>query len=112
MYYTYILSSIKQPGAIYIGSTKNLKSRIQEHNASNNKGISKRYAPWSIETYISFQTIAQAKKFEKYLKSNSGKAFLRKRLISNFFREALEKFNNGRGKVKRNMRSTAKHNEV
>lgn len=98
MYYIYILKSIKKPGAIYIGYTTDLKSRLEKHNDPKNKGYSKRFAPWTIETYIAFTQVEDAKNFEKYLKSNSGKAFMRKRLISNQFKEALKKFNSGRVK--------------
>jgi len=98
MYYTYILKSIKQPGAIYIGYTKDLKSRLMEHNGANLKQYTNKYAPWEIEAHISFTEINEAKSFEKYLKSSSGKAFMKKHLISNLFKEALEKFNNGREK--------------
>jgi len=95
MYYVYILKSKKQDGAIYIGYTSDLKLRLSEHNSTTNKHHSRKYAPWEIETYLSFTKKVDAGRFEKYLKSNSGKAFLRKRLISNQFKVALEKFNNG-----------------
>lgn len=96
MYYTYILRSVKQPGAIYIGYTDNLKIRLKQHNDSAHKSYSKRFSPWEIETYLAFITKLEAKQFELYLKSNSGKAFMRKRLLSTEFKEALVKFNNGR----------------
>jgi predicted GIY-YIG superfamily endonuclease len=95
MFYTYILKSKKVPGAIYKGYTKNLKSRLIQHNSLLNQ-YSKKYAPWEIESYFAFSTEQQAKDFERYLKSSSGKAFMQKRLISNSFKEALKKFNNGR----------------
>lgn len=97
MYYTYILRSKKVLGAIYKGYTQDLKSRIEQHNnrLSRHSSI---YAPWEIETYFAFSTEKQARDFERYLKSSSGKAFMNKRLISNSFKEALKKFNNGRGK--------------
>ena len=97
MFYTYILGSKKVPGAIYKGYTADLKSRLKEHNGLFGKYSSK-YAPWEIETYFAFSTEEQAKNFERYLKSSSGKAFMHKRLISNEFKEALKKFNNGREK--------------
>lgn len=100
MHYTYILRSTSQPGAIYIGYTSDLRKRLKEHNAG--QGISKRYLPWKVETYIAFSDRVEAKAFERYLKSNSGKAFMRKRLLSKNFKEALKKFNNGRG-VKRSV---------
>jgi len=98
MYYTYILRSIKNPGAIYIGYTSDLTSRMTRHNSPNNPGYSKRHAPWELETYIAFSDEKDAKTFKLYLKSSSGKAFMKKRLISSDFKEALEKFNNGRNK--------------
>lgn len=97
MFYTYILSSTKQKGAIYIGSTKDLKKRLDEHNKLVGPDHSRKYAPWIIETYLAFSDLSEAKRFERYLKSSSGKAFLRKRLISGVFKNTLEKFNNGRG---------------
>ncbi len=100
MFYTYILKSIKNSGATYIGHTKNLKSRLAKHNNPKNTGYSKRYAPWTLETYLAFSEEKEAKRFEMYLKSSSGKAFMKKRLISNQLKEALEKFNNRRDKVR------------
>lgn len=97
MFYTYVLKSTKQPGAIYIGYCKDLKSRLKQHNSSLSIH-GKKYAPWEIETYIAFTNKSDAESFEKYLKSSSGKAFLKKRLISNQFKEALDEFNNGRRK--------------
>lgn len=96
MFYTYILRSKKTKGAIYVGYTEDLKKRLIQHNDEKNVGYTKRHAPWEIESYFALTNKQKAKDFERYLKSNSGKAFLRKRLISEDFREALKKFNNGR----------------
>lgn len=96
MFYTYILKSKKQSGAIYIGYTSDLKKRLTEHNDPKHKSYSKRHSPWEIETYLSFSKESEAKRFEIYLKSNSGKAFMRKRLLSEKFKNALAEFNNGK----------------
>jgi predicted GIY-YIG superfamily endonuclease len=101
MYYTYILRSVKNPGAIYIGYTGDLEARIAQHNSLQNNGYTKRYAPWVLETHLASSEEEDAKRFELYLKSSSGKAFMRKRLISNQFKEAMEKFNNGKKKIAR-----------
>jgi predicted GIY-YIG superfamily endonuclease len=93
MFFTYILKSIKNPGATYIGYTRDLKARVAYHNNPNNRGYSKRNAPWLIETYLAFSQEQEAKKFEIYLKSGSGKAFMKKRLISKNNNEASEKCN-------------------
>jgi putative endonuclease len=98
MYYTYILRSIKNPGAIYIGYTSDLKSRLAHHNGPHNHGYTKRHAPWDVETYVAFSEEMDAKRFEVYLKSSSGKAFMKKRLISSQFKKNLEEFNNNRNK--------------
>jgi predicted GIY-YIG superfamily endonuclease len=100
IFYTYILKSIKKPGAIYIGYTKDLKDRLDHHNNPLNRGYSKRHAPWVIEMYIAFAEEHYAKLFEIYLKSGSGKAFMKKRLISNSLNEALGKGNRERSSVR------------
>ena len=81
MYYVYILKSEKFTDKFYIGITTNLQKRINEHNTESNEGFTKLYAPWYLETYIVFQNENLAKEFEVYLKTHSGRAFLRKRLI-------------------------------
>jgi predicted GIY-YIG superfamily endonuclease len=80
MYIVYILTSKKYPTRYYIGITQNLDKRLVDHN-SEKSVYSKRYAPWQIETYITFKKKELAKELEKYLKSGSGFAFLKKRLI-------------------------------
>lgn len=75
-----MLLSIKEPERYYIGITQVLENRLKEHNNSQS-GYSKRYAPWKIETFVTFQNKALAEAFEKYLKSGSGNAFLKRRLI-------------------------------
>ena len=76
----YIIKSLKNSSKHYVGITRNLTKRIKEHN-SNGSGYTKRFAPWEIETYITFRNKLLAKVFEKYLKAGSGQAFLKKRLI-------------------------------
>ena len=96
MHYVYILRSKSTPGAIYIGETSDLNARLHQHNNLENY-FSKRHAPWEVETYIAFTNKTDAKNFEEYLKVGSGNAFMKKRLLSKSFKEALAKFNNGRG---------------
>lgn len=80
MHYTYILLSSKSH-IFYFGSTNNLKKRFEIHN----KGevvFTKPHLPWKIVWYGAFKTERQARDFELYLKSGSGKAFAYKRLVS------------------------------
>jgi predicted GIY-YIG superfamily endonuclease len=78
--YVYILRSKKDKSIIYTGITRNLSKRLDKHNEGGNIST-KRSIPWYIETCIAFRNEEKARAYEKYLKSGSGKAFLKKRLI-------------------------------
>ena len=80
MFYVYILKSTKFPKQTYIGYTTHLKTRFCHHNSGSSPHTSK-YRPWRPEWYCAFHNKGKALKFEAYLKSHSGKAFLYKRLI-------------------------------
>jgi putative endonuclease len=79
MTYVYILRSIEILQRYYVGFTRDLRSRLQKHNAGEVPHTSK-YAPWEIKTYVAFSDEMQAIAFERYLKSPSGRAFAKKRL--------------------------------
>jgi len=79
MYYTYILKSSKSD-LFYTGWTSDLRKRVSEHN-NGDSFASKPYRPWKLVYYAAFETEKLAKDFERYLKSGSGKAFTRKRLL-------------------------------
>ncbi len=78
MNYVYILET-KNKG-YYIGCTSKLKERIIRHK----KGYvpaTKNLRPIKLKIFIVFTNKYKAFYFEKYLKSGSGRAFLKKRLI-------------------------------
>jgi predicted GIY-YIG superfamily endonuclease len=79
VFYVYILESIGEPGRFYIGVTADLRVRLRDHNRGKVPHTSK-YAPWRVKTYIAFSDEQQARNFERYLKSASGRAFAKKRL--------------------------------
>jgi putative endonuclease len=80
-YYTYIIQSTKFSDKFYYGYTSDLCKRLENHNKGQSRHTSK-YIPWSFVFFAAFPTMKLAKDFEKYLKSASGRAFLKKRLIS------------------------------
>jgi len=91
VYYAYILFSSKSH-IFYFGSTIDLKNRLNLHNTGQVQST-KPYIPWKLVWYGGFETEKQARDFELYLKTGSGKAFAYKRFVS----EALAKdFQNGR----------------
>lgn len=78
-YYVYIIQSLACPDKYYSGHTENLNDRLKYHNLGRCKYTSK-YIPWKIKTAIAFTNRGKALKFERYLKSQSGRAFAKKRL--------------------------------
>ncbi len=82
MCYVYTLISQKDKTKFYIGYTENLKRRVNEHKDSPPHSYTHRYAPWKLETYIAFSDKKLAERFELYLKSHSGRAFLKRRLVA------------------------------
>ena len=91
MHYTYILLS-KKCHKFYFGSANDLLERFRLHN-SGKVTSTKPYIPWQLVWYAGFSTEKEARKFEQYLKTGSGKSFAYKRFVS----VALEKdFSGGR----------------
>ena len=80
MYYVYILQSINLPHKKYIGFTRNINQRLKDHNRGHSKHTDK-FKPWKILHISVFKEQKTALRFEKYLKTASGKAFYKKRLI-------------------------------
>jgi len=80
MKYVYLLKSRKFLNQKYVGITSDIDHRLQAHNQGKCPHTSK-YVPWKIETYICFQDDSLALKFEKYLKSGSGRAFTKKHFL-------------------------------
>lgn len=78
-YFVYILRS-KSNDKTYTGFTADLKNRMKQHNGGIG-GYTKNRGPWELIWYSVFGSRSLAESFEKYLKSGSGIAFARKRLL-------------------------------
>jgi predicted GIY-YIG superfamily endonuclease len=79
VYYVYLVESIAAQRKRYVGLATDLKQRIQEDNAGKSRHTAK-LRPWKLISYIAFSKQAKAEAFERYLKSESGHAFAKKRL--------------------------------
>ncbi|HSH39933.1 MAG TPA: GIY-YIG nuclease family protein [Chthoniobacterales bacterium] len=75
----YILQSEVEPARFYTGCTRDLRERVDRHNAGQVRHTAK-WKPWRLKTYIAFSDEARARDLEQYLKSSSGRAFTKKRL--------------------------------
>ena len=80
MYYIYIIQSINYSNKNYVGFTEDVEKRLKAHNNGQSIYTSK-YKPWKMISYLSFKNKQSAKDFEKYLKTGSGKAFLKKHFL-------------------------------
>lgn len=78
MFYVYILLS-KQDKKFYIGFTKNLKRRLEEHKNKQVISPSKR-GHLKLILYEAYICEEDARKREKYFKTTKGKQQLRKQL--------------------------------
>jgi predicted GIY-YIG superfamily endonuclease len=74
VHYTYILESTGHRGTRYIGSTSNLRRRLDAHNSGRCRHTTK-YRPWKLKLYVAFESREQAHAFERYLKIGSGHAY-------------------------------------
>jgi predicted GIY-YIG superfamily endonuclease len=80
MHYVYLIESVHNRSQHYVGQTRDLKARISEHN-SGKSVHTERYRPWHLVCYVGFAEERKAIAFERYLKSGSGKTFLRRHLL-------------------------------
>ena len=78
MYYVYILRSLREKDKTYVGITSDLDRRMKQHSNPEKDRYTYRHAPWKLETYICFSNQYLAQNFEIYLKTGSGRAFIRR----------------------------------
>lgn len=74
MYYVY---SLKCKDGYYVGCTDNIEERLKRHQKKQVPATANRL-PISLEFYSAIENKYKAFEFEKYLKSGSGRAFIKK----------------------------------
>ena len=77
-YYVYILSC--SDGSYYVGCTSDLNDRMNRHNHGWVNATCNRL-PLALLMYHVFPDKYQAFNYEKYLKSGSGRAFIKRHLL-------------------------------
>jgi len=99
-FYVYLLQSqvVKQSSTtwqslknkeLYIGYTNDLRKRLEKHNRKLNFST-KSDTPWKLIFYEAYLNEEDAKRREKYLKTNQGSRLLKRMLKEHFYQE---KFN-------------------
>ena len=82
-FYVYVLLSLINNG-LYIGYTTDLRKRVKEHNQGLNFST-KPYKPWKLIYYEACLNEIDAKRRERYLKTNQGGRLLKRRLKEYFY---------------------------
>ena len=72
----YVIRSLKEPDRQYIGRTADMASRLASHNAGESPQTA-RQRPWQVVILVQFLDESRAVAFEKFLKSASGRLFVR-----------------------------------
>jgi putative endonuclease len=81
MYYVYLLESEKNKNW-YIGYSSDLRKRINNHLSGNGGQTTKRQNDWKLIYYEAYLNKKDAIGREKFLKSGSGRKFLKRQLIN------------------------------
>ena len=75
--HVYVLRSVPNPDRHYVGATSSLGTSLAQHNAGELLQTA-RHRPWRVVVVICFEQADRARAFEKYLKSDSGRALTRR----------------------------------
>lgn len=75
--FVYVLKSADAHPHFYIGLTHDVDARLATHNAGRCSHTA-RYRPWQLHVLIAFADERTAIRFERYLKSGSGRGFARR----------------------------------
>ena len=79
MFYAYVIRSINFK-YYYKGHCENLRERLDQHNSGMTKSIRK-YSPFEIAYFETYDTRIEAIEREKYFKSAAGRRFLKNKLL-------------------------------
>jgi len=87
VFYVYVLRSESDSG-FYIGYSNNLKARLRQHKSGDSFATAHR-GPWKLIYYEAYLNQHDALGRERYLKSGSGRRFLKGQLRQYLSEEPL-----------------------
>jgi putative endonuclease len=75
--FVYVVRSASDPTRHYVGLTSDVANRLVWHNGPGG-GHTGSGRPWAVVVAIEFKIEGEAFRFERYLKSGSGRAFAKR----------------------------------
>jgi putative endonuclease len=75
--FVYVLKNADHNPDFYVGLTSNVKARLLDHNAGHYPHTAAR-RPWQLHIVMEFSDQPTAVRFERYLKSGSGRSFAKR----------------------------------
>jgi putative endonuclease len=78
--FVYVIQSTVEPARYYSGLTSNATSRLEVHNSGGSRHTAQ-FRPWRLIACVEFVSESSAARFEKYLKTGSGRAFAKRHFV-------------------------------
>ena len=75
--FVYVLRNAEQKPKFYIGLSSDVDARLSDHNMGRCPHTASR-RPWQLHVILKFSDEKRAIRFERYLKSGSGRAFAKR----------------------------------
>jgi putative endonuclease len=75
--FVYVIRSLQQSRRPYVGLTSDVDARLVAHNAGQNRSTAP-FKPWQLVVALQFDDERTATRFERYLKTGSGRAFAKR----------------------------------
>ena len=75
--FVYVLRNAELEPRFYVGLTSHMRGRLDDHNAGRCPHTA-RHRPWHLHVVLEFSDESRAIRFERYLKSGSGRAFAKR----------------------------------
>lgn len=75
--FVYVLRNTEQKPKFYVGLSSDVDARLADHNMGRCPHTASR-RPWQLHVILEFPDEKRALRFERYLKSGSGRAFAKR----------------------------------
>ena len=79
--FVYVLRNADHKPRFYVGLTSDVPPRVEAHNTGRCPHTAK-FRPWKLHVVIEFPDEQRAMRFERYLKSGSGREFAKRHFDS------------------------------